>query len=58
MGYVDCCAGNFSCRIVLKPVSLLELEAPGIEVYKLADEQRKAVSKARQQIRNGEFFDK
>ena len=35
---------------------LLELETQDIEVYKLTDEQRKAVNEARQQIKNGEFL--
>ena len=35
---------------------LLELETQDIEVYKLTDEQRKAVIEARQQIKNGEFL--
>ena len=35
---------------------LLELETQDIEVYKLTDEQRKAVNDARQQIKNGEFL--
>lgn len=35
---------------------LLELETQDIEVYKLTDEQRKAINEARQQINNGEFL--
>ena len=35
---------------------LLELETQDIEVYKLTDEQRKAINEARQQIKNGEFL--
>ena len=35
---------------------LLELETHDIEIYKLTDEQRKAVNEARQQIKNGEFL--
>lgn len=35
---------------------LLELETQDIEVYKLTDEQRKAVNEARQQIKNGQFL--
>ncbi|MEO7176925.1 MAG: hypothetical protein ABIV51_13455 [Saprospiraceae bacterium] len=35
---------------------MLELETQDIEVYKLTDEQRKAVNEGRQQIKNGEFL--
>jgi len=35
---------------------LLELETQDIEVYKLTDEQRKAVIDARQQIKDGQFL--
>lgn len=35
---------------------LLELETQDIEIYKLTDEQRKAINEARQQIKNGEFL--
>ena len=35
---------------------LLELETQDIEVYKLSDEQRKAVNEGRKQIKNGEFL--
>ena len=35
---------------------LLELETEDIEVYKLTDDQRKAVNEARQQIKNGQFL--
>ncbi len=35
---------------------LLELETEDIEVYKLNDGQRKAISEARQQINNGQFL--
>jgi hypothetical protein len=35
---------------------LLELETQDIEVYKLTDDQRKAINEARQQIKNGEFL--
>ncbi len=34
---------------------LLEIENEDIEVYKLSDEQRKAISISQQQIKNGEF---
>ena len=35
---------------------LLELETEDIDVYKLTDDQRKAISEGRTQIRNGEFL--
>ncbi|HEY5750876.1 MAG TPA: hypothetical protein VIU12_32660 [Chryseolinea sp.] len=35
---------------------LLELETQDIEVYKLTDDQRKAIDEARQQIKKGEFL--
>jgi predicted transcriptional regulator len=35
---------------------LLELETQDIEVYKLTDDQRKAVDEGRQQIKNGQFM--
>lgn len=35
---------------------LLERETQDIEIYKLTDEQRKAINEARQQIKNGEFL--
>jgi hypothetical protein len=35
---------------------LLEIENEDIEVYKLSDEQRKAISISQQQIINGEFL--
>ena len=35
---------------------LLEIENEDIEVYKLSDEQRKAISISQQQIKNGEFI--
>jgi hypothetical protein len=35
---------------------LLELETQDIEVYKLTDDQRKAVEEGRQQIKNGQFL--
>lgn len=35
---------------------LLELETEDIEIYKLSDDQRKAVLEGRQQIRNGQFL--
>lgn len=35
---------------------LLELETQDIEVYKLTDDQRKAIDEAKQQITNGQFL--
>ena len=35
---------------------LLELETEDIEMYKLNDDQRKAISEARQQISSGQFL--
>ena len=35
---------------------LLELETEDIELYKLNDDQRKAISEARQQINSGQFL--
>ena len=35
---------------------LLELETQDIEVYKLNDEQKSAVSEAREQIKNGQVL--
>jgi predicted transcriptional regulator len=35
---------------------LLELETEDIERYKLTDEQRKAISEGRLQIKNGKFL--
>ena len=35
---------------------LLDLETEDIEIYKLNDEQHKAIDKARQQIKNGQFL--
>lgn len=35
---------------------LLELETEDIETYKLNNDQRKAISEARKQISNGQFF--
>jgi len=35
---------------------LLELETGDIEMYKLNDDQRKAVNEARQQINSGQFL--
>jgi len=35
---------------------LLELETEDIEMYKLNDDQRKAIGEARQQINSGQFL--
>ncbi len=35
---------------------LLELETEDIEIYKLSDEQRKAVNEAKQQIKSGKYL--
>ncbi len=35
---------------------LLDLESEDIEIYKLNNNQRKAITEARQQIKNGQFL--
>ena len=35
---------------------LLELESKDIEIYKLNEEQKVAISEARQQLKNGQFL--
>jgi hypothetical protein len=35
---------------------LLELETKDIEIYKLSDDQRRAIAEARQQIKAGQFL--
>lgn len=35
---------------------LLELETEDIEIYKLTEDQRRAINEARQQIKNGQFL--
>ena len=35
---------------------LLEMESEDIEIYKLNDGQKKAIEKARKQIKNGQFL--
>ena len=35
---------------------LLNLETEDIEVYRLSDDQRKAIHEAKQQIKNGQFL--
>ncbi len=41
---------------LLEEAYRLELETQDIEIYKLTDEQRKAVNEGRTQIKNGEFL--
>jgi hypothetical protein len=44
-------------RILEEAFRLLELEATeDIEIYKLNDDQKKAIGEARQQIKNRQFF--
>ena len=43
-------------RILEEAYRLLKLETDDIEVYKLNDDQKKAISEARQQIKNGQFL--
>jgi hypothetical protein len=44
-------------RILEEAFRLLELETnEDIEIYKLNDDQKKAISEARQQIKNGQFL--
>ena len=43
-------------RILEEAYRLLELETEDIEIYKLNDDQKKAISEARQQIKNGQFL--
>lgn len=43
-------------RILEEAYRLFELETEDIEVYKLNDDQKKAISEARQQIKNGQFL--
>jgi len=44
-------------RILEEAFRLLELETTeDIEIYKLNDDQKKAISEARQQIKNGQFL--
>jgi hypothetical protein len=39
-----------------KPIGLLELGTEDIEIYKLTEEQRKAISEGRLQIKNGKLL--
>lgn len=43
-------------NILQEAYRLLELEAEDIDVYKLSDEQRRAITEARQQIKGGQFL--
>lgn len=43
-------------RILEEAYRLFQLEADDIEVYKLNDDQKKAISEARQQVKNGQFL--
>ena len=43
-------------RILEEAYRLLELETEDIEIYKLDKDQKKAISEARQQIKNGQFL--
>jgi tRNA A22 N-methylase len=43
-------------RILEEAYRLLEIETEDIEIYRLNDDQKKAISEARQQIKNGQFL--
>jgi hypothetical protein len=43
-------------RILEEAYRLLEIETEDIEIYKLNDDQKKAISEARQQIKNRQFL--
>jgi hypothetical protein len=43
-------------KILEEAYRLLELETEDIEIYKLNDDQKKAINEARQQIKNGQFL--
>jgi hypothetical protein len=43
-------------RILEEAYRLLGLETEDIEVYKLNDDQKKAISEARQQVKQGQFL--
>ena len=43
-------------RILEEAYRLLEIEGEDLEVYKLHDSQKKAISEARQQVRSGHFL--
>lgn len=43
-------------KLLQEAFRLLELENEDIELYKLNDNQNKAIEEARQQIKNGQFL--
>jgi hypothetical protein len=43
-------------NILKEAYRLLELETEDIEIYKLSDDQKKAISEARKQIEKGQFL--
>jgi ABC-type lipoprotein export system ATPase subunit len=43
-------------RILSQAFRLLEIETEDIEVYKLNEDQKKSVSQARKQIKDGQFL--
>ena len=43
-------------KLLEEAYRLLELETEDIEIYKLSDEQRKAVNEAKQQIKSGKYL--
>ena len=43
-------------RVLEEAYRLLEIETEDIEIYKLNDDQKKAISQARQQIKDGQFL--
>jgi hypothetical protein len=43
-------------RVLEEAYRLLEIEAEDIEIYKLNDDQKKAIGQARQQIKDGRFL--
>lgn len=43
-------------KLLEEAYRLLELETEDIEIYKLSDEQRKAVNDAKQQIKEGKYL--
>jgi hypothetical protein len=43
-------------KILEEAYRLLELETEDIELYKLNDDQKKAINEARQQLKNGQFL--
>jgi hypothetical protein len=43
-------------RVLEEAYRLLEIETEDIEIYKLSDNQKKAISQARQQVKDGQFL--